>query len=417
MPILPIAGKQYTVVEGDSLSNISARVYGDYSLWPRIYSANQTTLKSSDPNLIYPGEVLNIPVLPDIEALKGQNIVGKNKDDLTIVVDGYDIKYESARALITLDTIGDACNAVVTWRPGANKEIDKRLKPYSYAPVTVWIGSKKIITGYLYNTEPEMTDNGLIKNLEIFSKTIDLVDSTIKPPYERNNVRLDQIAKEYIEPLGMQALFDFKDDYVFDRVTASATDTYASHLLKLCHQRSVLMTSTPNGDVLFTKANPGAPIGTLSEGTPMPTEWKTKYEGRNRFNAIKVNSKTPLGENVTYTSKDNAVPRTRFKTINANESQGGNIRKVAEWERSKQLAKALTMPFPVTGWYAPNGEIFNVNKAITIISPTLDIPKGATLLINKVEFISSTSERNAVLSLVPKEVYTGEPLADIWNVE
>jgi nucleoid-associated protein YgaU len=50
----------YTVVKGDSLSKIAKRLWGDASLWPRIYDANRTTI--SDPDLIHPGQVLNIPV-------------------------------------------------------------------------------------------------------------------------------------------------------------------------------------------------------------------------------------------------------------------------------------------------------------------------------------------------------------------
>jgi nucleoid-associated protein YgaU len=50
----------YTVVKGDSLSKIAKQVWGDASLWPRIYDANRTTIK--DPDLIYPGQVLDIPV-------------------------------------------------------------------------------------------------------------------------------------------------------------------------------------------------------------------------------------------------------------------------------------------------------------------------------------------------------------------
>jgi nucleoid-associated protein YgaU len=56
----PKAVSTYTVVKGDSLSKIAKRLWGDASLWPRIYDANRTTI--SDPDLIHPGQVLNIPV-------------------------------------------------------------------------------------------------------------------------------------------------------------------------------------------------------------------------------------------------------------------------------------------------------------------------------------------------------------------
>lgn len=49
----------YVVVEGDSLSKIAKRHYGDGKKWSRIYEANRDLLK--DPDLIYPGQILRIP--------------------------------------------------------------------------------------------------------------------------------------------------------------------------------------------------------------------------------------------------------------------------------------------------------------------------------------------------------------------
>ena len=56
----PTSSSTYTVVKGDSLSKIAKRLWGDASLWPQLYEANRTTIK--DPDLIHPGQVLNIPV-------------------------------------------------------------------------------------------------------------------------------------------------------------------------------------------------------------------------------------------------------------------------------------------------------------------------------------------------------------------
>jgi nucleoid-associated protein YgaU len=51
--------RSYTVVAGDSLSKIAKREYGDAQKWKQIYEANRDKIK--DPDLIYPGQVLNIP--------------------------------------------------------------------------------------------------------------------------------------------------------------------------------------------------------------------------------------------------------------------------------------------------------------------------------------------------------------------
>ena len=51
--------RTYVVVNGDSLSKIAKREYGDANKWHRIYEANQDIIK--DPDLIYPGQTLKIP--------------------------------------------------------------------------------------------------------------------------------------------------------------------------------------------------------------------------------------------------------------------------------------------------------------------------------------------------------------------
>ena len=53
--------KYYTVVSGDTLSKISKTNYGDANKYMAIFEANKPML--SDPNKIYPGQVLRIPPL------------------------------------------------------------------------------------------------------------------------------------------------------------------------------------------------------------------------------------------------------------------------------------------------------------------------------------------------------------------
>ena len=49
----------HTVVSGDSLSAISKKYYGTWKLYPEIFEANKPML--TDPDKIYPGQVLRIP--------------------------------------------------------------------------------------------------------------------------------------------------------------------------------------------------------------------------------------------------------------------------------------------------------------------------------------------------------------------
>ncbi len=57
----PDPARYYTVVAGDSLSKIAKAEYGDPMKYPIIFDANRPML--SDPDKIYPGQVLRIPKL------------------------------------------------------------------------------------------------------------------------------------------------------------------------------------------------------------------------------------------------------------------------------------------------------------------------------------------------------------------
>jgi len=53
------AKRTYTVKSGDSLSKIAQSQLGDGARWKAIYEANRDQI--SDPDLIHPGQVLNLP--------------------------------------------------------------------------------------------------------------------------------------------------------------------------------------------------------------------------------------------------------------------------------------------------------------------------------------------------------------------
>lgn len=59
-PAPKTTAKTHTVVKGDTLWGIAKKYYGNGSQYPKIHNANKDKVKN--PNLIYPGQVLTIPV-------------------------------------------------------------------------------------------------------------------------------------------------------------------------------------------------------------------------------------------------------------------------------------------------------------------------------------------------------------------
>jgi LysM repeat protein len=60
----PRPGQEYTVQPGDTLWGIAQRAYNDPEDWDTIYDANKGIV-GNNPNLIYPGQRLQIPLQSD----------------------------------------------------------------------------------------------------------------------------------------------------------------------------------------------------------------------------------------------------------------------------------------------------------------------------------------------------------------
>ncbi|MBD2777538.1 LysM peptidoglycan-binding domain-containing protein [Iningainema tapete] len=59
----PTPAKTYVIQQGDDLARISQRAYGTDSYFNLIYNANKNVI-GSDPGLIFPGQIVYIPILP-----------------------------------------------------------------------------------------------------------------------------------------------------------------------------------------------------------------------------------------------------------------------------------------------------------------------------------------------------------------
>ncbi len=419
----PIPGKQYEVQKENSLSQIAELAYGDPSKWGIIFEANQRNLRSGKPDIIFPGELLIIPELTEVkDALDKLLDVDENKKGFRIEVDGRELKIQSGKIIRTMDTAADAWTAVIEWTPGADKFLDKVTAPYSFAPSKAFIDDTRLVTGPLMMSNPKLDSEGRTKDLHGFSATIAIVDSNLHPDtFEQNNISLLQRAQKLMNPYGLKVITENGVDAtaLFDRVSATKQEKVFDHIAKLAKQRNILVSSTPLGNLLLTRANTTSPpVDIIEESINPDTEnFEAKFDGRQRFSSWRVTCKTPKkGDTKSATSIDKNVPITRHRNITVDNANKGNIQQVADWERSKRFIDALTIPFFVPSWYDSRGRLWRENTRVTIKSPTIGVAEGFTFLIRQVEYNQNEDSRTAILQLVPPQVYTGEVVQEPWKI-
>lgn len=429
----PTPGRKYTIVAGDNLSHISTAAYGTPRDWRKIWKANKATLKSGDPNVIFPGEVIWIPGQVEAEqaerAAQGDTatrLAGKAKDDFTVVVDGIEVPCVDGRAFRAIDSAADGFTALIPWDPtGTGKrtrELVEKLRPYTYPDCECYVGGELVMRGRLYTIEASISERGRTLALEGWSYAADLVDSTVRPPYEAKKITLEQRAKDLLEGFAIALNFELDEDPTFDRITIQPTETVFAHLLTLARQRGALVTSNAQGELVIRRAAvDGGSVYTLQEGYRPLAQASIRFDGRARFNTYEAITSAPRkkGKNKsspTAVAKDDVVPSVRTYRFQSDETTETTITEAANWERSRRVADSLTINVPVDGWQVPGtGELWRENTIVTLESPTLFVPDGFNFLIRSVEYVFGDNGTIANLELVPPQTYTGEALDEPWR--
>jgi prophage tail gpP-like protein len=416
----PVPGKQYTAQSGDELNKIAGIAYGIPSKWPVIWNANSTVLKSDDPDLIYPGEKIYIPVLNELQETENHKIEKilekEGADSFKLIINDIVLPVQAATITRTMDTAADGFTASIGWNPGEDERLDAATKPYGYQKASCYIAGKLKLNGFLYGVTPTLESDKRGKNLEGWSKTADIIDSSIKPPYEVNNTTLKQRALDLVAGFGIGIKWEIDDDLKFSKMTASPGDKIFAHLLKYAKQKGVLISSDIFGDLHFLRANvKGQSVGTIEEGKQQGfLTYSAKFDSRKRFNTYRAIGQSPKSGNKVEVAKDDKVPKSRMVTFKNPDATEGDLKSAAEWMRSSSLSEALTLPFKSTSWFSPNGELWEENTIVTVKSKTISIPEGFNFLIKRVKYDYNSGGRTTELSLVPPQVYSGEPIPDFF---
>jgi prophage tail gpP-like protein len=415
----PQQGKQYTIVKGDTLWSIATRAYGNPMKWSKIYRANASVLKSNNADLIYPGEVVYIPPEEEVAAAKAEakanRFASRPKGTFNLVIGDREIHVESGRFKRGVDLLVSSWTATIPWTPGKDPALDKLIKRDSFSPSELYLGPELVATGKLYGVEPHLSNSGSTKTLEFFSNTADLADTTMRPPYEFGDVTLKTLARELCESLGYSIVFDISPGARFDWVTAQKTETVGAFLQRLSAQRGALCSCDERSRVIFIRATTtGEPVDYLEEGRPGSTEFKAKFDGRKRFAVYRCVGESGDADDIVSVAKDPSVPGARQLTFTADDVDSANVKNSAEWKRSKSIADAYSVPFPVSDWYTSKGKLWAPNDLAMLKSPTLDLPTSTKMLARDVEYVIENGGRSATLGVVPPFTLAGKAPEAPW---
>jgi prophage tail gpP-like protein len=298
--------------------------------------------------------------------------------------------------------------------------------PCRYNLARVSHNGKLLLTGFILSQgfteqpEPDLTP------FSGYSVPGVLEDSQIPVtayPLQYDGLTLRQIAEKILKPF--QILIDIDPEVnslmniVYEKAVAEPTVTVKEFICSLANQRNVIVSHTPTGHLLFTRAKVYAtPIFHFESSMP-GTTFELSINGQGMHSPITVIKQADKnGGNAGQATVTNPyVPEDttafRPKVIIQDAGTDNDTLKVAQNELAKEL-RNIILTINTDRWNI-NDDVITPNNIITVVAPELFIFKKTRFFIESVKLEGDANPERATLTCVLPEVYNGEVPVNIFT--
>lgn len=272
------------------------------------------------------------------------------------------------------------------------------------------IGKRPVYKGYIDKFDIVLAPGSRNLTISGRDKTGDLVDCSHIGKNEFNNMKLEAIAKELVRPFGIDVIIFADTGAPFTKFTITQGDSVFKSLEKLAKQRNLLLTSSPEGNLVFEKKAIIRSSTELLEGHNIKSA-AISLDNTERFSQYIVKSQAIgiIGDITDSTQGkgqafDQGIGRYRpIVILNENQGDGKTAQQRAEWESSLRAAKACVVNVVVVDWIQKDGELWATNQVVHIDCPSIGIKQD--MLISKVNFELSENGKITELELIRPDAF------------
>ncbi|PWD89603.1 hypothetical protein DC081_09135 [Ignatzschineria cameli] len=260
------------------------------------------------------------------------------------------------------------------------------------------INGELVLTGYIDRTEHSVQGDSFDLNIEIRSKTADLVDCSAG--YNQIKDRSAQaVAEEICKPFGIQVKWESQRSPKQITWKIEPADTCFDVLTMIARECNMILTTNGAGDVVFTDAGTEN-VGTLTLGKEILSlsvvdDWSDRFSdyicvGDNqsyRDDWIGGDETVIKKGSVRTTIKDEEINRYRPTMLMTDDvANGQNTKEMAEFERDRAISLGKEITVRVRGWYHLIG-LWEINKRLNIMALPIIVAEdwlitSTTLLLN-----------------------------------
>lgn len=281
----------------------------------------------------------------------------------------------------------------------------------------LFINGKRIIFGYTFTINVDVSKNRHVLTIAGRDKTADLVDSDVLvESQELHGLTLRELVETIIKPFGVPAIFETDPPEKFKKFSFQQESAFEA-IERACRMRGVFPSSDADGNLVIraygaTRSDVGLVMG------ENVLQASAGYDDTDRFSVYQVFGQQPGTDGVdeeaaagpSGTARDLAVTRYRPKIIIAEAAvDSGLAQQRAEWEATVRAAKAVGLTVVVQDWsQTEGGELWRENLLVRTNVPQLGI--NGDMLVREVTYTLNDDEGTLTsMALVRPDAYKKQP--------
>lgn len=395
----------FNVVAGQTLETIAGIVYGD--------PEKASFLRSVNPGIgdsPAPGFTLRTPRIgPQRTTIP----TGIGDDDVTIHVDGtlFD-RWTAVTLMMSADNVASfAFEANYDPEDGIS---ENTFLPLSFKPVVISVGSEKAFDGTIIDVSFDQDTQKRTVTVSGYSKPGVLQDCNIPSGdelefFEQN---LEQIAAAVCAPYDIVPSFmDAPGDNFQPFVAATISQKIWSFLSRLCEQRSFVMTSDADGNLVFQKeAEDNTIFAQLEVGVPPVLGVASAYNPQEIYSTVTASGPVVIGDQPASFTVENPLVGDVFRAhvFEVRDAFGSELEVAANSRAGRMYGDAASISVSASSWRNSAGNMWQANKLVTLLAPEINVRTRYTFLIRNVTFEKTRDGGNqAILDLIFPGAFSG----------
>jgi len=329
----------------------------------------------------------------------------------------YDF-FTSVTLTLKYDGIASAFS-ITSYFDEKNESHIKLFKPLQYKLVQIYADDVLVLTGTILNVSFNEIASKQLATISGYSLPGILEDCNIPTslyPLQSDNRTLKEIADNLCKPFGIGVEVDSSVlDLVnkpYKKTTADEKQSVKSYLTSLANQRNIILSHTPEGKLLFTKAKTnGIPIDNYKY-----LSRKLDISGQKIHSQITAIMQPKVeAENAAESNIENPfISNFRPAVVQQNSGDDNDTGDAAQNMIQAEM-KNIKLAIDIDNIVWENGDLILPNNIIAVMAPELYLFNKVNFFIEQVTIKKDKSSESASLTAYLPQVYSGEKFVNIFE--